>query len=181
MLDWNLGKTNSYDSKEQKRVTERWESRIGLENRDYIIQKIMDNDVNRLLDSDVQSGRLKGFLDDERDIKGFYFQNNNFKFKEPTDFAYLDFSYSNIYNTTFENFTFLSNTFDFCNFYNCQFINCKFLYTYFFCATFDKSKFENCDFIDKNRLRNCILNDTIFNNLNCNNSLFINCKFNTLT
>lgn len=173
-----LHQLKGFDSEVKKRVTERWETKEGKIHSEYIKSLIRKGAGENLLQSDYQNGKFNGFLDNDWDLRGLHFFEENITCPTADNFQAIDLSYSRFWHTTFVNCTFHA-FFDFARFYNCKFENCFFTFATFYDSYFEKCAFNNCDFIENCKFTNCEFLTSEFNNFYFPNNIFEDCKFNS--
>jgi len=170
-----------FNAKEISKYRDRWNSREGRELHNTILQKIRDGAGEDFLQWDFDQGKLQ-FLEDMWDLKGIEIFNESIKFPIKDNFGGIDFSYARMYHSKFKKATFVGTvSFSFAILHNLEFVNCIFLHTHFFGTTLEKLKFSNCDFIEGNKITNCDIIDTRFENCFYADRLFFDCKFDELT
>jgi len=168
-----------YNEQSNLKYRDRWYTEEGTQLYNYILNKIRSGAGQRFLLGDYEDKKL-GFLESESDLKGIHIGGETIDFPRGDNFDGIDFSYAS-FSGVFTNAIFLSTKFNFTKFFNFEFIKCTFLYVHFYGASFEKVKFSNCDFVERNDFINCDLKDVGFQNSFFPTSLFSDCKFDILT
>ncbi|SMO92992.1 pentapeptide repeat-containing protein [Fodinibius sediminis] len=170
-----ISQLQEYDSDEHEKVSERWNTKLGIK-----AQKHIENLINRgagedFLHYDVQSGILNGFLEHEWDLRGIILAQLEVECPKGDNFQGVDFSYSKFFNCHFEGCLF-DATFLFTKFRNCKFENCTFSSALFKGSFIRNCEFKNIDFINCCRIDNCEIENTRFSGFFTKRNLFSNCK-----
>lgn len=171
----SISQLKQYNPEEAHKVLNRWETEFGKETYEYIIELIRKGGGEHFLESDFQRGKYDGLLEDEYDLRGFKFWQENIEFPKTDNFNAIDFSYSKFWHSSFINACWHA-TFYFVRFYNCKFINCQFHYSTFLGCTFEKCQFVNCDFIEGDLFSNCSFESTNFENMFLGNQILNDCR-----
>jgi uncharacterized protein YjbI with pentapeptide repeats len=138
-----------YDLEEHKRYKERWQAPDGRELQEKILKMIRNGAGEDFLQWDLEQGEL-GFLENERDLRGFSFFKEDIVFPKADNFSAIDFSYASFYHSKLKNATFFNSGASFAQIYNCHFVDCVFSISGFYGTRFEKAKFINCAFVGHN-------------------------------
>jgi uncharacterized protein YjbI with pentapeptide repeats len=171
-----LPQPSSHDYRNYK---ERWNTPEGRDLQSKILQLVKNGAGEDFLESDFQNGNL-GFLEDEGDLRGFRFFQQDFNFPARDTFAGIDFSYAEFYHTKMANAVFAC-TIRFAKIYNCTFERCTFASSSFFASTLEKVKFIDCDFEGRHLFTNCSFAHTTFQNTFFSDRAFSDCSFDANT
>ncbi|MBA4312877.1 MAG: hypothetical protein C0417_09630, partial [Chlorobiaceae bacterium] len=124
-----------------RQYKERWETDEGRILHDKILQLIRRGAGEDFLERDFQNGHL-GFLENERDLRGFTFENENIVFPKGDNFQAIDFSYAEFGHSHFTN-AFFYCSMSFTKFYGCTFNKCIFSFNHCYAAMFEKVTFRD--------------------------------------
>lgn len=170
-----ISQLQEFDSDTYEKVTKRWDTEQGFKALKHIEKLIQDGAGEDFLQYDVQNGILKGFLDNERDLKGINLSNIEVDCPKTDNFQGIDFSYSRFYNCHFNGCLF-DATFLFTKFIDCTFEDCTFSNTIFKGSFFIDSQIKNVDFVNNGRIDNCEIENSKFSGYFFQRNLFSNCK-----
>lgn len=175
-----ISQLSGFIPEEAKRVRERWDNSVNTKAKDLIFKLIKNGGGEDFLQWDYQEGILKGFLDNEQDLRGIDLFKEDIDFPKKDNFENIDFSYGSFYHSTFKNGCF-NATFDFVKIYNCKFKNCFFHFAYWYGCTIENTIFENCDFVERHKFTNCDFINCKFINYSISELLFTDCRFDSNT
>ena len=167
------------DIENRRTYRRRWDSHEGRRLHQKILAIIREGVGDDLLSEECAANL--DLLEDPWDLKGLYLRDERIKFANTDNFKRKNFSYARFYNCTFERARFYNVTFEFATIRNCQFINCVFAFTSFYGTILEKTEFVNCDFVEDDRITNCDLNRTAFENCFLPKPIFFDCRFDELT
>lgn len=171
----DISQLKEVNGEEYNNLTQRWYTQEGIRAQKYITDLIKQGGGEDFLQRDIQYGVLKGFLEDEFDLKGINLYGVNVNCPKVDNFQRIDFSYSKFIQSNFNGCT-ISCNFYFVQFKRCKFINCTFAGSYFIGCFFQNCTFENVDFIQNDQIVNCEIEQTDFVNFFSNNNLLKDCK-----
>jgi type IV secretory pathway VirB2 component (pilin) len=132
------------------------------------------------LQSDVENGRLKGFLTNMWDLRGFDLRNESIDFPQGDSFESIDFSYSYFENSTFNGAMFGAR-FRYAEMRRCVFKRCVFSFNDFADCRLVGVEFEDCEFIQGDTFEQCELEGCVFRNCFIPDNLFSGCRFSEST
>lgn len=163
-----------------KEYQDRWKTKNGILTKHRILKLLREGPTEHFLQKDFLEKKLVT-IKDEKDLRGLFIEDEDIKDLHVNTLKGVNLSYSYIINTNFENITFPNMIFKFSTFYKVTFVNCTFSFSTFYASKFENVVFINCNFLDKNELRNCLLENTKFNKCFFENNIFSNCHFDQLT
>jgi len=144
------------------------------------MEKIRKGAGKHFLQWDFEGGKL-GFLEDELDLKGIQFFQEEIVFPELDNFYAIDFSYAQFWHTKLRNAVFFESHTPFARFYNCTFEKCVFCFNHCYACRFEKVKFIDCNFIEHDTFTNCDFIDCTFSNSFLPYNVFVDCAFDAQT
>jgi hypothetical protein len=169
-----------YNLKVSEKYRDRWDTKEGEQILKEIFERIRKDGGGKYLLVGILD-KYPSFLEDEYDLKGIKFINEDIDFPCIDNFKVINFSYSSFYHSKFKNACFYVTHFTFSTIYNCQFENCIFSFGGFFGSTLEKVNFINCEFIDEFRITNCNFKTVEFQNCFFTSNIFSDCKFDETT
>ena len=169
-----------FDGNKPVKYQYRWKDYNGRQIFEKITKMIENGAGEDFLEQDFDKGNL-GFLENKGDLKGIDIFEKDINFPKGDNFEGIEFSYGQFYHSKFHNATFVESSFGFASLYNCVFENCLFAFNTFYGCTIEKVKFINCDFVEDNKMTNCVLIETKYKNCFYNGVLFSDCKFDVNT
>lgn len=164
-----------------KRVADRWDA---YENRDQakeIFDKIRAGGGEDFLQWEYEQRKFP-MLEDYTDLRGIKFFKEDITFPANTDnFEAIDFGFAEFWHTNFKNACFSSSHFKFARLYNTEFRECTLGFTHYFGCSFDRVRFIDCEFREKNTFTNCDFKSVSFAGCAFSERAFFDCRFDEQT
>lgn len=168
-----------HSEQEQEKYQSRWQSEEGRALEEKITEMIREGAGEDFLQSDFENGQL-GFLESMWDLKGLQIFSQRFEFPGGDTFEAINFSHAQFYHSQFINAVF-SCRIDFARIYNCEFVKCVFVFNGCYGTTFEKCKFIDCEFFEKNSFVNCDFENVEMRNCFIPERIFYDCRFDNAT
>ena len=167
------------NTKDRAKYEERWQTGVGEQLSQKVLHWIREGAGTEFYFSDTEQSAA--LLESPWDLKGFFLQSEDIEFADTENFKGTNFSYASFYNSKLKGACFYNTNIEFADIHNCEFINCVFAFTSFYGTTFEKTRFINCDFVEYDRITNCDVRDTSFQDCFVPKALFFDCRFDEST
>lgn len=158
----------------------RWKTKDGIIAKHRVFELLRGSATEHFLQKDFLDNNLK-VIENEKDLKGIYLEDEQIKHFHPDTLKYVDLSYSYITHVRFENICFPNMLFHFSSFHKVTFIDCTFTFSTFYASKLKNVSFVNCDFLDKVEFSNCLFEQTRFTECFFEDNIFYDCSFDELT